>query len=114
MIILLVKRFITISVLVFALNMTTRAVSCEITDNLMGYTIVVSKTIVAKIDDGVREDGFTGCEYGRIIVFSDETGVKCSSYGYQYAYRPDAILLTNGSSIKMCVGSELYDVGQIR
>lgn len=50
----------------------------------IGYTIVAKKTVAAYIDkDGKREDSFEGCDYGRVIVFDDETYVRCQSYGYQ-------------------------------
>lgn len=79
--------------------------------DFIGYTILAKKTVAAYVDkDGKREDSFEGCDYGRIIVFEDDTYVRCQSYGYQYAYRPEAVILVNGPSAKMIVEGEKYDV----
>jgi hypothetical protein len=38
------------------------------------------------VDKGVRKDDFEGCDYDHIIVFDDNTGVRCTSYSYSYSY----------------------------
>jgi hypothetical protein len=86
---------------------------CDL-DDVVGYTLVASRDIVAHLDKGERTDDFEGCDYDRIIVFDDNTGVRCSSYGYSYSYRPKAYVFSNGSSMKMCVEGEFYDIGPIR
>ena len=43
-------------------------------------------------------------------MFSDDRGVTCAEYGYQYAYRPKAIILSNGVRYKMVVGDDIYDI----
>lgn len=79
--------------------------------DFIGYTIVAKKTVAGYVDnDGKKSDSFEGCEYGRAIVFDDDTYVRCQSYGYQYAYRPEAVILVNGQSAKMVVDNEEYDV----
>jgi hypothetical protein len=81
--------------------------------SLVGYTIIDSKTIKGWYDDYEDESEggtFKGCKYGRIIVFTDNKILKCAQYGYQYAYRPTAIILSNGSQFKMVVGDEVYDM----
>ena len=63
-------------------------------NSLIGYTIVDSKTIKGWYDDSEKEEGaFKGCKHGRVIVFTDNTVLTCAEYGYQYAYRPTAIIL---------------------
>ena len=84
--------------------------SCDI-DDLLGYTVIAKKTISARIDNGVKTEDYQGCEYGRIIVFSDGTGVKCQTYTYTYAYMPTAYIVTNGAGSKLCVENELVAVG---
>ncbi len=88
-------------------------------ENLVGYTIIDTKTIVAWHDDDEQEEGsFNGCSHGRVIVFTDGTTLTCAEYGYQYAYRPTAIILAKkityrGKSFydfKMVVGDEVYDM----
>jgi hypothetical protein len=76
----------------------------------VGYTIVAVKTVVKSVDDDGEKTSFSGCTYNRIIVFDDGKYVTCASYGYQYAYRPRAIILSNGSSMIMVVGDDIYQV----
>jgi hypothetical protein len=86
---------------------------------LMGYTIVDSKTIAGWRHEAKKEEGtFDGCEHGRVIVFDDNTVLTCAEYGYQYAYRPTAIILARprtygGKTVydyKMVVENEIYDM----
>ena len=86
---------------------------CDL-DDVVGYTLVDKKTVVGYIEDGKREDGYTGCSYGRILVFQDGTGVSCADYNYDYAYRPDAYIFMSGSSIKVCIDDEMIDVRRLR
>ncbi len=77
----------------------------------VGYTIAAKKTIVGYVDaDGKRKDTFEGCNFGRRIVFDDRTYLTCSEFGYQYSYRPDAILLVRNGSWKMVVEGSEYDM----
>lgn len=76
----------------------------------VGYTIVAVKTIAKSVDDDGERTSFQGCKYGRIIVFDDGNYVTCASYGYQYAYRPSAIILSNGSRMIMVVGNDTYQI----
>lgn len=79
--------------------------------DLVGYTIIANKTIVGYQDkDGKKKDSFEGCDYDRIIIFDDNKILNCAEYGYQYAYRPTAIIFSNGSSFKMLVEDEMYDM----
>jgi hypothetical protein len=82
-------------------------------DQFVGYTLLAKKTIKGFIQEGVENDEFSGCDYDRIIVFDDRTGVACDGYSYSFSYRPDAYIWSNGSSMKMCVGSSIYSVKQI-
>ena len=83
-------------------------------DRVIGYTLVAKKTVVAFIQDDKREDSFSGCEFGRVLVFDDNTGVRCTGYSYNYAYRPDAYIFVNSTLIKMCVEGEWFDVAHLR
>jgi hypothetical protein len=95
------------------LTMTTPAFACEL-DEMVGWTLIARKTIEGRIDKGVRKEDFEGCEYDRIIVFDDNTGVRCTSYSYHYSYRPTAYVWANGSALKMCVGSSWFGVSRLR
>lgn len=87
-------------------------------DDLVGYTIIASKTIDRWNDDDEKDDSFNGCSHGRVIVFTDNTTLTCAEYGYQYAYRPTAIILAKEISyqgksfydFKMVVEDEIYDM----
>jgi hypothetical protein len=85
----------------------------------VGYTIVATKTIVGYTDkNGDKKQQFDGCNFDRTIIFDDGTGLTCSSYGYQYAYRPTAVILMksmqvngrNFGQIIMIVESDSYDM----
>jgi hypothetical protein len=87
-------------------------------DDLIGYTIIASKTIERWYDDEEGDDSFNGCSHGRIIAFTDGTTLTCAEYGYQYAHRPTAIILAKqftyeGKTFvdyKMVVGDDVYDM----
>ena len=78
----------------------------------IGYTIVAEKTVEGWVSaDGAKKgDSFEGCEYGRIIIFSDNTYLTCATYSYEYAYRPDAIILSRNGSVVMLVDNEAFDM----
>ena len=80
---------------------------------LVGYSIVDVKTISGWRDqDGKHGEAFEGCNYGRVIFFADNKVASCMSYGYHYAYRPDAVILFKGNEIKMVVEDEVYDMSR--
>jgi len=74
---------------------------------------VAIRRTFAHIDNGERADGFKGCDYGRILVFEDNTGPRCDEHNYAYAYRPDAYLFATSNSIKGCIEDEWYDLSRI-
>ena len=76
-----------------------------------GYYIIGTKTIAGYVDkDGKREDGFQGCNFGRAIVFTDDTYAVCAGYGYHYAYRPHALLLSKDGILVMLVDGNEYSM----
>jgi len=87
-------------------------------EDLVGYTIVASKTVERWYDEDEKDYSFNGCSHGRVIVFTDGTTLTCAGYGYQYAYRPTAVILAKEISyqgksfydLKMVVGDEVYDM----
>ena len=87
--------------------------ACDL-DRVVGYTLAARKTVVAKIENDQREDGFTGCSYNRILVFDDNTGLRCAEYNYHYAYRPEAFIFVNSYSIKACIDGEMMDLQPLR
>ena len=102
-----------VALIVFGFSNTAIAADlARILRRLEGWTIIHVDTI-----DGSWE----GCDYGRLIKLSDGSVLKCSSYGYSYAYRPDAIVLGKSAtlggrsflSIKLFVENEVYDMEPI-
>ena len=87
-------------------------------ERLVGYVIVATKTVEGWKEDGKREDGFSGCAHGRVIVFTDGTALTCGTYNYSYAYRPTAIIFAKQLQFqgremvdyKMVVEGEMYDM----
>ena len=80
-----------------------------------------SKTIKGWHDGSEKDDGaFKGCKHGRVIIFTDNTVLTCAEYGYQYAYRPNAVILAKSMEykgktaydVKMIVGDVIYDMRQ--
>ena len=115
------QRLAMITILVGCL-LVSNAASADLAgklERLVGYTILASKTIKGWYDDDEREDGaFKGCRHGRVIMFTDGTGLTCAEYGYMYAYRPTAIILgkrieyggRSFTDFKMVVEDEVYDM----
>lgn len=104
---------IILAIALISLISKANAISVEdLASQFQGYTIISSKVIDRWVSQDKREgkSEFNGCEHGRAIVFTDGTYLICSSYGYQYAYRPTALLLSNGSGFKMIVGDSVYDM----
>ena len=103
-----------IAIILFAtllFSFSTHAYNINDFDDFIGYTIVAKKTIEGYVDeDGTRDDEFNGCDYDRVIIFTDNTILTCRRYRYSYAYRPKAIILSNGYNYKMIVGSYVYDM----
>lgn len=96
------------------------AANCErILEKNVGWTIIDSKTIDGFKDKGKeKKNDYEGCDYDRVIYFTDGTSAICSSYGYQYAYLPTAIILGKSSKYqgkditmyKMIVDGDEYDI----
>ena len=76
---------------------------------MVGWTVLKVATV---------NGTFEGCDYNRLIELDDGTILRCNSYGYQYAYMPDAILFgksvnLNGQSVfilRLLVEDEVYDM----
>jgi hypothetical protein len=92
---------------------TTAAADCS--SELMkleGYTIIAATQV-----DGQ----FEGCDFDKVIRFTDGKRLRCSSYSYTYAYMPDAIIFGKRStfqgksllSIKVLIEDEVFDMAPI-
>jgi hypothetical protein len=78
---------------------------------VVGYTLVFGKTVQAYIQDGKRVSGFEGCVPDRVLVFTDNTGVRCKEALLHAAALPKAFLFArNPNDMKLCVDDDIYDV----
>ena len=83
---------------------------CDIAD-YVGWEIIHSGTITGYIkENGEEEDSFEGCEHGRILIVDYSQQITCAEYSYSYAYHPDVVILSDGSSMKACIDDDMYDV----
>ena len=71
----MIAKLLTAAVLLADAACPTLA-ACDL-GRVVGYTLVFSKTIEAYIEDGKRVRGFSGCTRDRVLVFTDNTGVRC-------------------------------------
>src|SRR5258707_10784338 len=90
-----------IAAAVWLIGVVPTFAACNL-DRVIGYTLVAKKTIVAFIQDDQREDKFSGCQFGRVLVFDDNTGVRCTGYSYNYPTVQTRTFFVNSSLIKMC------------
>jgi hypothetical protein len=86
------------------------AAGCDLSQ-VIGYTLVVMKTIEGYIEAGTRKRGFIGCQPDRVLVFTDNTGVRCKDVSLQRLDIPRAYLFAKSATdIKLCVGDEILNV----
>lgn len=81
-------------------------------DSVIGYQLVFSKPIVGRIQNGRREAGYDGCEVDRVLVFADNTGVRCKEVLIQHRDEPPAAYLfaKSQSDLRLCVEGEIIVV----
>jgi hypothetical protein len=87
---------------------------CDL-NTLVGYQIVVAKPIAGYIQAGVRKTGYEGCEPDRVLVFADNTGVRCKDLLRQHLDTlPTGYLFArnNLGDLKLCVEGDLFAVSQ--
>lgn len=98
--------------LAIAASVSRASAACDL-GRVVGYTLVFSKVIDSYLEDGKRIKGFTGCNRDRVLVFTDNTGVRCKETNVQNARLPQAYLFARGpNDMKLCVGDDMYDVAQ--
>jgi hypothetical protein len=86
------------------------AAGCDL-GAVVGYTLAHAKTISGFIENGQRTRGFEGCVPGRVLVFTDNTGVRCKGHSRQNIELPRAFLFAKSQTdLKLCVGDEMLEV----
>ena len=103
-------RWLLAAALVLGLSSRPALAVCDLSQ-VVGYTLVFGKTIEAYIQDGKRVSGFAGCAHDRVLVFTDNTGVRCEEAFVHTATLPKAYLFARSrNDMKLCVDDDMYDV----
>jgi len=98
-------------VMIYEWMMKTEAWATIDASDYVGWTIVYSGTVTGYIDEnGAEQDDFEGCEHGRQLIFDYTKAVTCAEYSYSNAYRPDILVISDGTSMKACINSDMYDI----
>jgi hypothetical protein len=87
---------------------------CDL-NSLVGYQIVLARPITGYIQGGMRKKGYEGCEPDRVLVFADNTGVRCKDLLPQHLDAlPTGYLFArnNLGDMKLCVDGDLFAVSQ--
>jgi len=87
---------------------------CDL-NTLVGYQILLAKPIAGYVEAGVRKTGYEGCEPDRVLVFADNTGVRCKDLVRQHLDElPTGYLFArnNLGDLKLCVEGDLFAVTQ--
>ena len=100
------------AMLVLCLSCSPALAVCDL-GQVVGYQLVFAKTIQGYIEDGKQASGFEGCTRDRVLVFTDNTGVRCKNTLLHSARLPKAYLFArNANDMKLCVDDDMYDVAQ--
>jgi hypothetical protein len=87
---------------------------CDL-NTLVGYQLVFAKPIDGYIQAGQMKKGYEGCELDRVLVFADNTGVRCKDVALQHLDElPTGYLFArnNYGDMKLCVEGQLFDVSK--
>jgi hypothetical protein len=105
-------RWIAVAAMVLGLPVRPALAVCDLSQ-VVGYTLVFGKTVESYIEDGKRVPGFTGCTRDRVLVFTDNTGVRCLDTFVHKLDLPRAFLFAKtANDMKLCVGDDMYSVAQ--
>ena len=103
-------RRLTLALLAAGFAQPAAAAGCDLSQ-VVGYQLFAQRTIEAYIQDGQKIKGYKGCQPDRVLVFTDSTGVRCSSVVVQELQLPKAYLFARTQTdMKMCVGDEIFVV----
>lgn len=104
---------LTLIALSLGVSPTVAYADCDLSE-VVGWTLLAEKTVDGFIEPGKRDDSYEGCDFDRIITFTDGTGLRCTGYHYTYAYRPEAYIFADGPLLKACIEDEWVDLQPIR
>jgi len=87
---------------------------CDL-NTLVGYQLLFGKPIEGYIENSMRKKGYEGCQPDRVLVFADNTGVRCKTTVRQQVNElPVGYLFARGNlgDLQLCVEGELFAVSQ--
>lgn len=105
---------VTAVTLVALLISTSASADCDVdVSDFVGWTIAFSGTVTGYVtEDGGVEASFEGCEYGRKLIVDEEFVVTCEDDQYDYSYRPDIVILSNGYRRMACIEDNIYELSE--
>jgi len=87
-----------------------RAAGCEL-DQVIGSQLLIKNTIEGYVEAGRRLRGYRGCVPDRVLMFTDNTGVRCKSTTVQHLEIPSAYVSGRDTAdLKLCADDEMIDV----
>jgi hypothetical protein len=86
------------------------AAGCDLSQ-VVGYQLVAEKTIEGYLANNQVVHGYEGCVQDRVLVFTDNTGVRCKTVVLHHAVLPNAFIFARSrSDMKLCVDDDMMDV----
>lgn len=84
---------------------------CDLQD-VIGFQVLFGKPIQGYVQNRIRKSGYNGCETDRVLVFTDNTGLRCKEVAIQSEeVLPNGYLFANAKGeLKLCVKGQLFDV----
>lgn len=94
-----------------AIPMTASADLADELSDLVGWEIMWSGRVTGHQDaQGKQSDDYEGCDFDMKLILDDTYTVTCNSFHYAYAYNPRAVLMRNGSRLKLIVKDKAFNV----
>jgi hypothetical protein len=89
---------------------TAWAAGCDLSQ-LVGYQLVQEKTVQGYLEDNHIVPGYNGCVPDRVLVFTDNTGVRCKGVVIHQDHLPNAFVFARGrGDIKLCIDDDVIEV----
>lgn len=104
------KKIALLFLLLIALDPVMADISEGDFGDLKGFSVLGTWAVTGWHDDkgGKKGDSFEGCEMDRVILLDDNLQITCAEYHYSYSYRPKAVILGDGGSLRMLLGGHIY------
>ena len=90
----------------------TAASACKMDfSDFLDYEFVFEGEVTGYVDEnGEDQDSFYGCKQGRQLILDSRYRVTCKGTWYDFAFRPNIIILDNGYEWEACIDGRTYKV----